>query len=117
MKERKNKFTLDGTTGKRIKEQKEEGTTEERNLRKFAEVQKLSKSWNPLPERGATLPRLKNTVDKHSNYINCSQKYFNIGKYKGIFLKDTPQQYLKWVADQVHLSYSELVLIRKFIKK
>ena len=117
MKERKNKFTLDGSTGKRIKEQKEEGTIEERNLRKFAEVQKLSKSWNPLPERGSSLPRLQTTVDRHSNYINCSQKYFNKGSYKGIYLKDTPQQYLKWVVDQVYLNDSELKLIRKFITK
>jgi hypothetical protein len=86
------------------------------NLRKFAEIQKLSKSWNPLPVRGTSLPRLQSTVDRNSSFINCSQKYFNKGKYKGIFLKDTPQQYLKWVAQEIELNDSELKLIRKYIK-
>ena len=93
-----------------------EQNAKDNNLKKFAEVQKLSKSWNPLPVRGSTLPRLYNTVDRHSNFINCSKKYFNKGKYKGIFLKDTPQQYLKWVAQEVELNDSELKLIRKYIK-
>jgi hypothetical protein len=88
-----------------------------KNLQKFAEVQKLSKNWNPLPERGSSLPRLQNTVDRHSSFINCSQRYFNKGKYKGIFLKDTPQEYLKWVVQEIELNNSELKLIRKFIKK
>jgi len=97
-------------------ERENEESIKNNNLRKFAEIQKLSKSWNPLPQRGSSLPRLQNTVDSHSSFINCSQKYFNKGKYKGIFLKDTPQQYLKWVAQEVELNDSELKLIRKYIK-
>lgn len=88
-----------------------------KNLQKFAEVQKLSNSWNPLPQRGSSSPRLQSTVDRHSNHINCSQGYFNKGKFKGIYLKDTPQYYLKWVVQEVYLNDSELKLIRKFIKK
>lgn len=100
----------------RLQKENEE-RAKEVNLRKFAEIQKLSKSWNPLPIRGSTLPRLHDTVDKHSNFINCSQKYFNKGKYKGIFLKETPQEYLRWVVINIELNNSELKLIRKFIKK
>lgn len=89
---------------------------ENNNLAKFAEVQRLSKSWNPLPQRGSSLPRLQSTVDRHSSFINCSQKYFNKGKFKGVFLKDTPQYYIKWVVDEVELNDSELKLIRKYIR-
>ena len=85
------------------------------NLKKFAEVQKLSKNWNPLPIRGASLPRLQSTVGRYSSFINCSQKHFNKGKYKRMFLKDTPQQYLKWVAQEIELNDSELKIIRKYI--
>jgi len=98
-------------------ERENEELIKQKNLKKFAEVQKLSESWNPLPERGSSLPRLQSTVDRHSSFINCSQKYFNKGKYKGIFLKDTPQDYLKWVISEIELNNSELKLIRKFIKK
>lgn len=97
-------------------ERENEENAKNKNLRKFAEVQKLSKSWNPLPVLGSSLPRLQSTVDRHSSFINCSQKYFNKGKYKGMFLKDTPQDYLKWVIAEVQLNDSELKLIRKFIK-
>jgi len=98
-------------------EKENEENIKQRNLKKFAEIQKLSKSWNPLPKVGDTLPRLGSTVDRHSNFINCSKKYFNKGKYKGVGLKDTPQQYLKWVVDMVELNDSELKLIRKYFIK
>jgi hypothetical protein len=85
------------------------------NLKKFAEVQKLSKSWNPIPQRGSTLPRLQSTVERHSNFINTSKGYFNKGKYKGIQVKDVNKQYLQWVKDNIHLNISELKLIKKYL--
>lgn len=98
-------------------ERENEEVIKNNNLKKFAEVQNLAKSWNPLPQRGTSLPRLQNTVDRHSGFINCSQKYFNKGKYKGVFLKDVNQRYLLWVVQEVELNDSELKLIRKYIKK
>ena len=90
-----------------------------RNL--FEEYKKNHKKgtpWNPPPRRedlGKGL-RLKVSVDERAGFINCAQQYFNVGKYKGIQVKDTPLWYLKWVVDKIELNNSELNLIRKIIK-
>jgi hypothetical protein len=81
-----------------------------------AKVDALVKSWNPLPVRGQTLPRLSSTIQKNSNFINCRQGVMNVGKYKGIELKDVPVWYLKWVVNNIELNQTELEMIRKRIK-
>lgn len=88
----------------------------ERNKKRAEEVDKLAASWNPLPVRGQQQVRLSSTIESNSNFINCKQKYFNKGKYKGIDVKDVPRWYLKWVVDNIQLNQSELNLIRKTIK-
>ena len=78
-------------------------------------VDELRKSWNPLPVRGATLPRLSSTIEKKSNFINCKQKYMNVGKYKGIDIIRVPLNYLIWVSKNIELNETELTLLRKTI--
>lgn len=90
---------------------------EKRKYELAAKVDALVKSWNPLPERGKTLPRLSSTIEKNSNFINCKQGVMNVGKYKGIELKDVPVWYLKWVANNIQLNKTELEIIRKRIKE
>ena len=59
--------------------------------------------------------RLQQTIDKHSNFINLNQKYFNKGKYKGISVEKTPITYLKWVLENIELNTGETKLITKLI--
>lgn len=88
----------------------------ERNKKRAEEVDKLARSWNPLPVRGQTLPRMNKEFSTNSNFINCAQQCMNKGKYQGIDIKDVPVWYLKWVVDNITLNPSELNLIRKRIK-
>lgn len=99
-------------TKREIREQ----TLRNRKLEQSNKLKQLVESWNPLPERGKTLPRLQSTVEKNSNFINCKQRYMNIGKYKGIDIKDVPTSYLKWVQKNITLNQAELNLIKKYIK-
>jgi len=85
----------------------------------YEKVQKLGKSWNPLPRRedlGKTTRR-KESIEKKSGFINCAQGYFNVGKYKGIPVKDAPLWYLSWVVEKIELNPTELNLIRKVVKE
>lgn len=76
-------------------------------------VQLLRKSWNPLPVREQKQKRLSYTIEKRSNFINCKQRYFNMGKYKGIDIKDVPTSYINWVRNNIQLNDSELQLLKK----
>lgn len=96
--------------------QKQKQKILERNKKRAEEVDKLAKSWNPLPVRGQTLPRMNKEFSTNSNFINCAQQCMNKGKYQGINIKDVPIWYLKWVVDNITLNPSELNLIRKTIK-
>lgn len=87
-------------------------------LKDYQKVQELSKSWNPLPKRedlNKTLRR-KESVERRAGFINCAQGYFNVGKYKGVKVQDTPIPYLLWVIDKIELNPTELNLIRKVVK-
>ena len=84
------------------------------NFESFEEVQKLSKSWNPLPEKGKTL-KSSVSVEKHSNFINCSQGYFNKGKHKGIMVKNVDKNYLTWVFTNIKLNECENKLLKKYL--
>lgn len=75
-------------------------------------VQLLRKSWNPLPVREQKQKRLSYTIEKRSNFINCKQRYFNMGKYKGIDIKDVPTSYINWVRNNIQLNDSELQLLK-----
>lgn len=88
---------------------------EKKKLEQSKRVDELAKSWNPLPVRGQTLPRLTSTIEKNSNFINCKQGYMNKGKYKGVDITSVPLWYLKWVVNNIQLNDSELKLIRKII--
>ena len=59
--------------------------------------------------------RLQQTVDKHSNFINLNQGYFNKGKYKGISVDKTPTNYLKWVLENIELNVGETKLLNKIL--
>jgi hypothetical protein len=78
-------------------------------------VDKLARSWTPLPERGKTLSKVNKVFSTNSNFINCAQQCMNKGKYQGIDIKDIPVWYLKWVVNNIELNDSELKLIRKTI--
>jgi len=87
-----------------------------RNL--FEEYKKLHKvgtPWNPPPKREDLGKgyRSKETVERRAGFINCKQRYFNKGKFKGVLLKDVPLYYIKWVTDTIDLNPTELQLIRK----
>lgn len=60
--------------------------------------------------------RLQQTIEKHSNFINLNQGYFNKGKYKGISVDKTPTTYLKWVLQNIELNVGETKLLNKLIK-
>jgi hypothetical protein len=87
-------------------------------FREYQKVQELGKSWNPPPRREDLnkTPRLHQSVERRAGFINCAQGYFNVGKYKGIKVKDVPTWYLTWVIDKIELNNSELNLIRKVVK-
>lgn len=87
-----------------------------RKLEQSKKVDELAKSWNPLPERGKSLPRINKEFSTNSNFINCSQQCMNKGKYQGIDIKDVPIWYLNWVVNNIQLNQSELNLIKKRIK-
>ncbi len=75
-------------------------------------VDLLRKSWNPLPVRGQSNKRLTHTIEKRSNFINCKQRVFNVGKYKGIDIKEVPLSYIRWVKENIELNYTELQLLK-----
>ena len=87
-------------------------------MQSYNKTQKLGKSWNPLPKREdiGKSSRLHSTVDSRAGFINCTQGYFNVGKFKGVQIKDVPISYLIWVANQIQLNPSELNVLRKVIK-
>ena len=84
----------------------------------YQKIQKLGSSWNPLPKREHfnKTTRLYQTVERRAGFINCAQGYFNVGKFKGVKLKDTPLWYLTWVKEKIELNPTELNLIRNTIK-
>ena len=96
--------------------QKQKIGREKKKYEQSAKVEALAKSWNPLPERGKTLKRLSSTIERHSNFINCKQGIMNVGKYKGIELKDVPIWYLKWVVNNIQLNQTELEIIKKRLR-
>lgn len=91
--------------------------SERNKLANYQKVQNLGKSWNPLPERNQKNTRVNSSIDKNSNFINCNQHYFNVGKYKGMKLSSAPVWYMNWVVNNVRLNKSELNLISKYIKQ
>jgi uncharacterized protein (DUF3820 family) len=98
----------------KLKERKEkQAKALEAKKRSLSEkVQLLRKSWNPLPVRGQKQERLSFTTDTRCNFINCKQRYFNIGKYKGVDVKDVPTSYINWVRNNIQLNDSELRLLK-----
>ena len=102
----------------KIKKKLQEEKLRNKILNDYQEVQKLGSSWNPPPRREDLnkSPRLKQSVEKRAGFINCAQGYFNVGKYKGVQVKDTPISYLLWVIDKIELNNTELNLIRKVVK-
>jgi hypothetical protein len=99
----------------KLKERKEkQAKALEARKRSLSEkVQLLRKSWNPLPIREQKQKRLSYTIEKRSNFINCKQRVFNVGKYKGIDIKDVPTSYINWVRNNIQLNDSELQLLKK----
>jgi len=71
--------------------------------------------WNPLPERGKTLPSIYKVTDTRSNFINVRQEMMNVGKYKFCNIKNIPLHYLEWMLDNVQLNEAELKLVNKTI--
>jgi uncharacterized protein (DUF3820 family) len=84
-----------------------------KNLLQSQKVDELRNSWNPLPVRGNKKVKFNFTLENNSNFINCKQKYMNMGKYKGVDIINVPASYLKWVSKNIELNTSELELIRK----
>jgi hypothetical protein len=98
-----------------IKTERVKTKEEKLRLKKQKQSQKvtdLAKSWNPLPIRGQKQKRLSFTIDKHSNFINCKHKYFNMGKYKGVDIKYVPLSYISWVRKNIELNETELNLLK-----
>jgi hypothetical protein len=87
-----------------------------KNFDEFNKVQELAKSHNPLPKRNRKNVRLRSTIELHSGFMNARQRYFNVGKYKGVDFKHVPLWYMKWVVDTIRLNEAELQLVRKYIK-
>lgn len=75
-------------------------------------VELLRKSWNPLPVRGQLNKKLSYTIEKRSNFINCKQRIFNVGKYKGIDIQEAPLSYISWVKRNIKLNDTELQLLK-----
>lgn len=89
----------------------------QKNLIAYQKVQELSKTHNPLPKRGQKNTKLRSTIELHSGFMNAKQRYFNVGKYKGVDLDSVPVSYMNWVVSNIRLNESELKLIRKYIKQ
>lgn len=89
-----------------------------KKLKELNRIQELGRSWNPPPRREDLnkVVRRKESVEKRAGFINCAQKYFNVGKYKGIKVKDVPLWYLTWVTEKIELNPTELKLLREVIK-
>jgi hypothetical protein len=98
----------------KLKERKEkQAAAFELRKRTLAEkVELLRKSWNPLPVRGQKQKRLSYTIEKRSNFINCKQRVFNVGKYKGIDINEVPKWYISWVKANIELNDTELQLLK-----
>ena len=62
--------------------------------------------------------RLKDTIEKKSNFINLNGGYFNKGKYKGIEVDRSPIEYLQWLLNKstIVLNKGEIKLITKLIE-
>ena len=75
-------------------------------------VELLRRSWIPLPVRGQKQKRLTHTIEKRSNFINCRQAIFNVGKYKGIDINEVPKWYIDWVKKNIELNDTELKLLK-----
>jgi uncharacterized protein (DUF3820 family) len=102
----------------KVRKKIEEDKLRNKILKDYQKVQSLGSSWNPLPKREDLnkTSRLHLTVDSRAGFINCAQGYFNVGKYKGVQVKDTPIWYLTWVAEKIQLNPSELNLLRTVLK-
>lgn len=115
-KERKNDFVIDGTTGKRIKEDKRNETIVEKNLREYLELQEKVKKHNPIPIRGDSLPRARVSEDLNSSFVNVREGYFNKGSKRGCDVASAKLDYLIWITNNIELNNSELAYIKKVIK-
>jgi hypothetical protein len=82
-------------------------------LERLERLEKLNRSWNPLPELTPT--KLYSTISPQSNFINCSGGYFNKGKFKGSQVTKVDVGYLRWVERNVSLNETERKLITKVI--
>lgn len=102
----------------RVRKKIEEDKLRNKILKDYQKVKELASSWNPPPRREDLnkVVRRKESVEKRSGFINCSQKYFNVGKFKGIQVKDVPLWYLTWVIEKIELNPTELKLIRTVLK-
>jgi uncharacterized protein (DUF3820 family) len=62
--------------------------------------------------------RLKDTIEKKSNFINLNGSYFNKGKYKGIEVDRPPIEYLQWLLNKstIVLNKGEIKLITKLME-
>ena len=102
----------------KLKQKIQEDKLRNKILNDYQKTQALGSSWNPPPKREDLnkVVRRKESVERRAGFINCKQKYFNVGKFKGIPVKDVPLWYLKWVVDKIQLNPTELNLIRVIIK-
>lgn len=87
------------------------------NFKDYYKVQRLAKSWDPIPDRNKPSDiKIRTTIQTNSNFINCSGGYFNVGKFKGVSVKDVPVWYMNWVVSNINLNPTELKTIKKYIK-
>ena len=102
-----------------IKRKKFKKQTKKDIFREYQKVQELGRSWNPPPKREDLnkVVRRKESVERRAGFINCKQKYFNKGKYKGVLVIDVPLSYIKWVTDTIELNPTELQLIRTILNQ
>ena len=87
------------------------------NFKDYYKVQRLAKSWEPIPDRNKPSNiKIRTTIQTNSNFMNCSGGYFNVGKFKGVSVKDVPVWYMNWVVSNINLNPTELKTIKKYIK-
>ena len=103
----------------KLKQKIQEDKLRNKILNDYQKTQALGSSWNPPPRREDLnkVVRRKESVERRAGFINCKQKYFNKGKYKGVSIKDVPISYIKWVTDTIQLNPTELELIRTILKE
>jgi uncharacterized protein (DUF3820 family) len=91
------------------RKEKQEASLKKKKKTLSEKVQLLRKSWNPLPVK---VKEPVYIIETRSNFINCKKRYFNMGKYKGVDVREVPKSYIRWVKDNVKLNDSELQLLK-----